>query len=173
MISHLSECGMRILQSKNALTSMKDANFDFCENYVFGKQKRISFLKDDKKKKFERMDLVNTDVWGGPSPMKSFGSNSYFVTFINDSIRKTQIYTHKLKFYVFEIFKVQKALVQNETELKLMCLLSHNRGEYCTKEFDDYFSTNRIRRVKIVAKTHQQNRVDERMNRTNMEQARV
>lgn len=34
---HLSENGMRILQSKDVLIAMKDASFDFCENCVFGK----------------------------------------------------------------------------------------------------------------------------------------
>lgn len=37
MLRHLSESGMRILKSKDALTYMKDASFNFCENCVFRK----------------------------------------------------------------------------------------------------------------------------------------
>lgn len=59
---HLSENNMRILQSKEVLIGMKDASFDYCENYVFDKQKRVRFMKDGKEQKSERLELVYTDV---------------------------------------------------------------------------------------------------------------
>ena len=54
----------------------------------------------------------------------------------------------------------------------LKCLRSDNGGEYCSKEFDIYYSHNGIRREKTVPGTPQENGVSERMNRTNMERAR-
>ena len=65
-----------------------------------------------------------------------------------------------------------KYLVENETGKKLKCLISDNRGEYCSKEFDSYFSQNGIRREKRVPGTPQENGVLERMNRTIMDCAR-
>ncbi|KAK2979887.1 hypothetical protein RJ640_023958 [Escallonia rubra] len=38
-LGHLSKSAMRILHSKNALPRMKNIQLDFCEGYVYGKQK--------------------------------------------------------------------------------------------------------------------------------------
>ena len=63
-------------------------------------------------------------------------------------------------------------MVENETGKRLKCLRSDNGGEYCSKEFDNYYSYNGIHRVKIVPRIPQENGVSERMNRTIMECAR-
>jgi transposase InsO family protein len=63
-------------------------------------------------------------------------------------------------------------LVENETRKRLKCLRSDNGGEYCSKDFDDYYSYHGIRREKTVPGTPQENGVSERMNRTIMERAR-
>jgi hypothetical protein len=60
-------------------------------------------------------------------------------------------------------------LVENETGKRLKCLRSNNGGEYCSKEFDDYYSYYGIRREKT---TPQENGVSEMMNRKIMERAR-
>ena len=54
----------------------------------------------------------------------------------------------------------------------MKCLRLDNGGEYCIKEFDDYYSYHGIRREKIVPGTPQENGVSERMNMTIMEGAR-
>ncbi|KAG9444911.1 hypothetical protein H6P81_016251 [Aristolochia fimbriata] len=138
---------------------------------VLGKQKRVSFNKDGREKKSNRLDLVHTDVWG-PAQGKSFGGNLYFVIFIDDYSRKTWIYTLKEKSNVFNVFKYWLARVENETGLRLKCLLSDNGGEFCNKEFDSYCAKRGIRRIKTVPRTPQQNGVAERMNRTILERAR-
>ncbi|KAK3020979.1 hypothetical protein RJ639_046966 [Escallonia herrerae] len=71
-LGHLSESGMRILHSKNALPGMKNIQLDFCEGCVYGKQKRVSFRRDGKEKKIERLELVHTDVYG-LTTVKSLG----------------------------------------------------------------------------------------------------
>ena len=63
-------------------------------------------------------------------------------------------------------------MVENETGKKLKCLRFDNGGEYCSHEFEDYFSTNGIRRQKTIPRTPQENRVVEPMNMTIMERAR-
>ena len=55
---------------------------------------------------------------------------------------------------------------------RLKCLRSDNGGEYCSKEFDSYYSRNGIHREKTVPRTPQENGVSERMNRMIMEHAR-
>lgn len=63
-------------------------------------------------------------------------------------------------------------MVENEIGKRLKCLKSDNEGEYCSKEFENYYSYNGIRRWKIVLGTPQENGVSKRMNRTIMEHAR-
>jgi hypothetical protein len=57
-------------------------------------------------------------------------------------------------------------------EKRLKCLRSYNGGEYCSKEFDYYYSYHGIHREKIVPGTPQENGVSKKMNRTIMERAR-
>jgi hypothetical protein len=114
---------------------------------------------------------VHTYVWG-PSQVSSLGVSRYYVTFIDDATRKTWVYYIRKKFDVFDTFKEWKALVENETRKSLKFLISDNGGEYCSKEFDDYYSYHGIRREKTVPGTPQENGVSEMMNRKIMEHAR-
>jgi hypothetical protein len=170
-LGHMSEKGMQILHKRNLLLDLKQIDLDFCEHCVYGKQKRVRFLRVGKEKKNERLDLVHTDVWG-PDQVSSLGGSHYYVTFIDDATRKTWVYCIRQKSDVFDTFKKWKALVENETGKSLKCLRSDNGGEYCNKEFDDYCSYHGICREKTVPRTPQENGVSERMNRTIMERAR-
>ena len=73
---------------------------------------------------------------------------------------------------MFATFKKWKDLVEDETGEILKCLGSHNGGEYCSKEFNSYYSYHRIHKKKIVPGTPKENGVSERMNMTIMEHAR-
>ena len=73
---------------------------------------------------------------------------------------------------MFDTFKKWKDLDENETGKRLKCLSSDNGGEYCSKEFDSYYSYNGIRTEKIVPGTQQENGVSERMKKMIMEHAR-
>lgn len=104
--------------------------------------------------------------------MTSLGSSQYFVTFIDDATRKLWVCFLKHKSDVFDLFKKWKVLVDNEPGLKMKCHRSDNAGEYCSKEFERYCCTDRIRREKTIPNTPQQNRVAKRMNGTIMERSR-
>jgi hypothetical protein len=60
----MSAKGMKLLHSNNFLPSLKYVNMYFCESCVYGKKERVSFLKDGKHKKDEKLELVHIDVWG-------------------------------------------------------------------------------------------------------------
>ena len=87
----MSDKGMLIIQKINLLLDLKQIDLDFYEHCVYGKQKRVSFLRVGKEKKNERLELVHTDVWG-PSQVSSLGGSHYYVTFIYDATRKTWVY---------------------------------------------------------------------------------
>ena len=124
-LGHMSEKGMKILHSKGKLEGLKSLDLEFCEDCVFGKQKKVTFSKVGRPPKSERLELVHTDVWG-QTQVPSLGGSSYFVTFIDDATRKLWVYPMKHKSDVFDVFKKWKALVENETSLKLKCLRSDN-----------------------------------------------
>ena len=84
---HMSEKRMKLLASKEKIPNLESVDLGLCEDYIYGKQKRVSFSKTVIMSKVEKLELVHTDVWG-PAPVKSLGGSSYYVTFIDDSTRK-------------------------------------------------------------------------------------
>ena len=150
----MSEKGMQILQSRKLSLGLEMVDLELCEHRVYGKQKRVWFLKVGKEKKSEKLELVHIDVWG-PTQVSSLGGSKYYVTFIDDATTKTWVYCIQKKYDVFNTFKKWKALVENETGKKLKCLRLDNGGEYYNKEFDNYCSYNGIRRQKTVPGTPQ------------------
>jgi hypothetical protein len=79
--------------------------------------------------------------------------------FIDYATRKTWDYCIRKKYDVFDTFKKWKYLVENEKGKRLKRLSSNNGGDYCRKEFDDYFSYHGIHREKTVLGTRQENGV--------------
>jgi hypothetical protein len=47
-LGNMSEKGMQILHKRNFLLDLKQIDSDFCENCVYGKQKRVIFLRVEK-----------------------------------------------------------------------------------------------------------------------------
>jgi len=77
------------------------------------------------------------DIWG-PASISSIRGKQYFVTFIDDHSRKVWIYFLRHKSDVFEAFKKWKAMVENETGLKIKKLRSDTGGEYEDNEFKKF-----------------------------------
>ncbi len=105
-----------------------------CEACIECKQQRTYFPKNDATKASKLLKLVHSDVC---EPMKttSCGGARYFVTFIDDLSRKTHVYLLKAKGEVFDKFK---ALVENQTSMKIKTLRSDNGGEFVSKKFDNF-----------------------------------
>jgi hypothetical protein len=135
----MSEKGLQILHKRNLLPNLKQVDLDLCEHCVYGRQKRVIFLRVGKENKSEKLELMHTNVWG-PAQVSSLGGSCYYVTFIDDTTRKTWVYCIRQKSDVFDAFKKWKALVENETGKRLKCLRSDNRGENYSNEFDNYCS---------------------------------
>ena len=70
-------------------------------------------------------------------------------------------------------FQEFKALVENQTERRIRALRSNNRGEYTSKEFDEYCRQEGIRRQLTVPYTPEQNEVVESKNRSIVGAARA
>jgi len=81
-------------------------------------------------------------------------------------------YLLKHKDQTLESFKNFKALVENQTNLKIKMLRLDNEGEYNNNEFNVYYTKYEIKRKFMIPYTPKQNGVTERKNRTIMEMAR-
>lgn len=143
--------------------------YEFLWKYV--KKKWVSFVRSEKKKREREIKDLHTNIWG-PTQVSSLGGSHYFFTCIDDITRKVWIYFLRNKCDVFQTLNKWKCLVENEIGKNLKCLRSDNGSEYCSNEFDYYFSTNGICRQKTIPKTPEENRVVEHMNMTIMENAR-
>ena len=86
------------------LPYLKQIELDICEQCVYGKHKRVRFLRVGNEKKRERLDLVDTDVWA-TSQVSSLGGSHYYVTFIDDATRKTWVYCIRQKSDVLTLLR--------------------------------------------------------------------
>ncbi|KAE8694473.1 hypothetical protein F3Y22_tig00110783pilonHSYRG00316 [Hibiscus syriacus] len=143
-LCHMREKGMKSLLSKGKLSDLKNVDVGLCEDCIFGKQKKVSFAKIGKTPKAEKLVLVHTDVWGS-SPVPTIVGSLYYVTFIDDSTRKAWVYFLKKKSEVFDNFRKWKAMVENETGLKVKRLRSDNGKEYRNRRFRDFCANNGIK----------------------------
>ena len=83
--------GMQILHKINLLPDLKQIDLDLCQHCVYGKHKRVQFLRGGKENKSERLEIVHIDVWE-PSQVSYIGGSHYYVTFIGDATKKTWVY---------------------------------------------------------------------------------
>ena len=133
-LGHTSDKAMKLFYSKKVVIGLKFLNIYLCESCVYGKQKRVSFVKTGKEKKIEKLELVDIYVWG-LDQVSSLGGSNYYVTFIDDATRKVWVYFLRSKSNLTQTFKNWKCLVENESGKKLKCLRSDNCCEYCSHEF--------------------------------------
>jgi transposase InsO family protein len=117
------------------------------------------------------LQLVHADVCGPMNTTLIIGVR-YFLLFVDDFSRKMWVYFLKLKFDVFKEFQNFKALVENESGCHITSLRSDNRGEFCSKEFNNFCAKHGIKRQYTTPYTPQQNGVVERRDRTITEMSR-
>ena len=79
----------------------------------------------------------------------------------------------KTKYKAFEKFKAFKALVENDIDLKIKCLILENRGEFTSKEFNEFCEIHGIKRKFSALRTPQQNGVEKRKKRIVQKAART
>ena len=95
----------------------------------------------------------------------------YALTFIDYFSRYCWVHFMKHKSEVFGLFKVFKALVENQCGRKLKALRSDNGGEYVKNVFINYCADAGIHMQHSIPYTPQQNGVAERKNRSLKEMA--
>lgn len=112
------------------------------------------------------MDYVHSDLWG-PSQVPSQGGAGYFITFIDDFLRKVWVYVLKYKCEAFKKFKEWTTLMKNQTDRKIKRLRTNNDLEYCSNEFDEFCKMKGIARRMTMRRT-----LVEMMNKTLIKKVR-
>ena len=96
----------------------------------------------------------------------SMSQSKYALTFIDEFSKYCWVYFLKHKSEVFDLFKVFKALVENQSGRRLKILRSDNGGEYVNSKFIQYCKDVGIQMQHSIPYTPQQNGVAERKNRS-------
>jgi hypothetical protein len=91
-MGHIGEKGLRSMHKKGMVEYFPECNLEveFCEHFVYGKQSQVRFPSRATRAK-GIIELVHIDVFGHVSVI-SLGIYMYYVSFIYDFSRKTQIY---------------------------------------------------------------------------------
>ncbi len=76
--------------------------------------------------------------------MTFHGRAKHCMTFIDVSLRKSFIYTMKIKFGVLDRFKNFKALVENHIGKNIKTIMCDGVGKYNSKNFDVFCRENGI-----------------------------
>jgi len=80
--------------------------------------KRKKFEKDKATRKTQLLQLIHSNLMG-PFQANSLGGASYVLTFIDEFIRMKFGYLLEYKDQTFDMFKEFKALVENQTNLRI------------------------------------------------------
>ena len=83
--------------------------------------------------------ILYSDVVG-PFHRMSMSQDKNALTFIDDFSRYCWVYFLKHKSKFFDLFKVFRDLVENQSRRKLKILRSDNGGEYVKSEFIQYLN---------------------------------
>ncbi|GKC48828.1 retrovirus-related pol polyprotein from transposon TNT 1-94, partial [Tanacetum coccineum] len=157
---HLHPDGLKFLAKRNMVHGLPNIEFTnkFCEECVTGKQTRCSFPKKTEYRATNILELIHTDICGPISP-ESFSGKRYFITFIDDYLRKTWVYFLKEKLEAFEVFKKFKVIVEKTTSKFIRALQSDRGGKYVSTKFMNFCEEQGIRRcphAKLENKTPQE-----------------
>lgn len=104
-------------------------------------------------------------------PTTAYDGSRYFVTFIDDFSRASQVYCIERKSEVLEKFKDFVAKAETFHNKKVTKLRADNGGEYISKKFEEYLEEKGIQMLSTIPYNPEMNAVAERLNRTLQEKS--
>ena len=108
-----------------------------CQGCILGKHPEHKFKRASHERTSAPMEFIHSDI-ASPFPHMYMSQDKYALTFIDDFSRYCWVYFLKHKSKVFDLFKVFKALVENQSRRRLNILRYENGGEYVKSEFIQY-----------------------------------
>ena len=123
-----------------------------CQGCILGKHPKHKYERVSHERTSTPLKIIHNDI-AFPFPHMSMSQSKYVLTFIDDFSRYYWVYFLKLKYEVFYLFKVFKALVENQYGRKLRILISDNGGEYVKSAFIQYCKYESIRMQNYIPYT--------------------
>ena len=140
---------------------------EVCDLCLFGKQSRQVFPQGTSYRAAKILELVHGDLCGPITPSTHAG-NKYIFVIIDDKSRYMWTALLKEKSDSFNKFKQFRALVEQETRIKIQTFRTNRGGEFILHEFTKFCEESGIKRHLTAPYSPQQNGVVERRNRTLM-----
>jgi len=141
-----------------------------CESCIKSESARKPFTPNTTSRATEPLQLVHSDICG---PLETaIGGGRYMLLFIDDATRHTDEYILKYKLEALEKFKEWKALREKESGKQVKRFRTDGGGEYTSKKFAEYLTSDGIMKEMTTPYSPQFNGVVERANRTIMERVR-
>lgn len=147
-----------------------DAKEFTCETCLKGKMTRAPFPKKSNRVT-ELLDLIHSDVCG-PMRVESMGKAKYFIEFIDDHSRWSEVRFLRHKSEALQATKEFIAFAENQTGKNVKCFQSDNGLEFTGKDFDIFLKKKDISRRLTVPYCPEQNGIAERRNHTLLDMAR-
>jgi uncharacterized protein YigE (DUF2233 family) len=109
-----------------------------------GKEARHPFPAQTTHVSSKPLEMIHLDAWTAKT--KIIGGCKYYVSFVDDHIRKVWVYFMKHKGEMFQHFLNFKAKVEKEKGVNIKCLRFDGGGEYFSNEFSEYSKEHRIQK---------------------------
>ena len=112
---------------KSILLPLEFSDLEQCIDCIKGKY--VKKIKKDAKRSAGILKIVHIDICG-PFSVKSVDGYDSFITFTDDYSRFSYIYPIKERSEALDKFKIFKAKVENQHNLKIKVVRSDRRKEY-------------------------------------------
>jgi hypothetical protein len=127
-LGHISKGRIERLIKDNILTLLDFSNSDYCIDCIKGKYAK-QVKKGEAKRSAGVLEIIHMDICD-PFPVKSVDGFDSFITFTDDFSRYVYIYPIKERSEVLDKFKLFKAEVENQHNIKIKIVRSDHGGEY-------------------------------------------
>jgi hypothetical protein len=164
----LAHIGLKALEILPTITDAqkmtRKCDYERCIKY---KLTRKPFTPNTTSRATEPLQLVHSDRCG---PLETaIGGGRYMLLFIDDATRHTDEYILKYKSEALEKFKKWKAVTEKQLGKQLKRFRTDGGGEYTSKKFAEYLTSEGIINDTTMPYSPQPNRVVDLANRTIME----
>jgi hypothetical protein len=177
-LGHISRGRIERLVKNDILPPLEFSDLEQCIECIKGKF--VKKIKKNAKRSTGVLEIIHTDICG-PCNVKSLDGYDSFITFTNDYSRYGYIYPIKERSEDLDKFKIFKAEVENQHDLKIKIVRFEHGGEYYGRHtpygqvlglFAKFLMEQGIVAQYSMLGEPQQNGVAERRNRTLMDMVR-
>ena len=170
---HLNYRSLCLLKSKNVVIGELNVKIPekSCSICLVGKHSRSAFKSDLKTSAKHVLNVVHYDMCG-PIKVPTYRGNRYFIIFVDEYSRMLWLYMIKVKSDALEVFQKFKMLAEKQCSMKLKILRTYGGGEYTSRDFECYCTSQGIIHEVTSPYTPQHNGLAERRNKCLLDMVR-